>query len=124
MKTIHMLGRDHAITLPGFAEREDVAVAYSDAYPRGGVRLMRAYSAAIGLCTRVGRESGHTLGDHKYDVLAYGGAVYGYLRGQGVPAKEIVEQGLPCVSAICDALAPRESEVREKEDFTGPVEAK
>ena len=106
--------------LPSFAEREELAIAYNDTHQRGGLALQRAFCAALGLCTRIGRECGTTYHQHKYDALGYGGAVYGWLREQGATPKQIAEAGLPCIIACCEALAPRQPEVADKVVFSGP----
>lgn len=111
---INLLGRDHhAVIPPDFATREEVMIAYHEASSRGGVHLVRVLAATLGLCTRLGRESGADYQKHRFDVLAYGRDVYTYLRGQGADVAQIVAAANPLVSAVAEAQFPRQSEVDE-----------
>lgn len=108
---IALLGEHHAVTLPDFAAREELLVAYGEVRKRGGIALLRVYAAAVGLCTRVGRRSEADYTRHRFDVLAYGGEVYGYLRKQKATPEQIANAALPIIAAIGAELYPRESEV-------------
>lgn len=114
---VPLLGRNHAVTLPGFAEREELIVCYGEAYNRKGVTLARAYSALVGLTTRLGKESGVDYAACRFDALDYGGKVYAWLRKQGATATQIQEAAIPIANALIDALPPRENEVADKADF-------
>lgn len=116
-------GRKHAVIMPDFAAREELLVAYGGARDRGGVALLRVYAAAIGLCTRLGREAGADYGAHRYDVLAYGGAVYGWLRQGGASVKLIAELGGPLIVSVSESLYPRQSEVDAAAGNSGAGEA-
>lgn len=110
-----------AVTLPSWADREDLVIAWSDASKAGdGSALRRVAAAALGLCTPVGRRSGCDFAAHKCDVRLYGGAVYSHLRERGVPIPEVMARGGEVIGLCAAALFPRESEVKAKADFTGP----
>ena len=108
---VDLLGRSHAVVMPDFAAREELVVAYGEAMRRKGVALLRVYAAALGLCTRLGREAEADYGAHRYDVLSYGGAVYSYLRGQGVSTQDLAAAAGPVVVAVLSATFPRAAEV-------------
>jgi len=108
---VELLGRSHAVTLPDFAAREELVVAYSEAHGKRGVAALRVYSAALGLCTRLGKESGADYAKHRFDVLSYGGEVYGWLRKQGLDPVDIGKAGAPIIVALSEALFPRQDEV-------------
>lgn len=110
--------RFHVVTLPSFADREDLIAAYMEARTRKGIALARVFAAAIGLATRVGRESGTTFDAHNCNVYAFGGHVYGWLREKGVTTKDIVEQGSRIMDAVYEAAAPRAKEVADAERFS------
>lgn len=112
---VTLLGRKHAVTMPDFAAREDVIVRYGATSKKGGVPLLRCYAAALGLCTRLGRESGADFAACSYDILGYGGQVYSYLREQGCSAAQIAEAALPVVAAIGQATYPRQKDLDEAE---------
>lgn len=109
-KSIALLGQSHAVTMPDFATREELFLAYGETYERGGVPLLRAFAAAIGLCTRIGRLAQIDYAATKYDVLGYGGQVYSWLREKGVSQAEIRDLGLPLILQIHAGLFPRKDE--------------
>lgn len=111
------VGNTHAIVLPNFADREEVVAAWARARDDGGVRLLRAYAAALGLGTRIGRHSGARLAPD-YDASRYGGDVYSYLVGAGIDRADIARAGEAVVLAMGAHLAPRKTEV---EDAAGPL---
>ena len=111
-----------AVTLPSWADREDLVIAWSEASKAGdGAALRRVAAAALGLCTPVGRRSGADFGACKCDVRLYGGAVYSHLRERGVPVGEVIERGAEVVGICAAALFPRADEVAAKADFSGPA---
>lgn len=116
--SIALLGRQHAVVLPSLADREDLAAAWLKARKRGGGAVLRVNAAVLGLCTRLGRESEADFGASGCDVLVYGGAVYSWLRSQGVTPAALVEVAQPALMACLESLAPREEEVKAKEDFS------
>jgi len=122
---IELLGRKHTITLPGMAEREELAAALHE-LNQGKLtafQTLRRLAAALGLCTRLGRESGQTYAGHGYDLAGYGGAVYAWLRQQGVEPRDIVAPGRACLGACAESLMPREVEVKARADFSDPAGA-
>lgn len=108
-----ILGRSYAVTLPDYAAREELVSAYGEASKRGGSALMRVYAALLGLSTRIGRESGADYAAARFDVLAYGGAVYGYLREKGAAPKDVAAAAMPVLVAIVEATFPKQTEVDE-----------
>lgn len=123
VKHVELLGRKHAVTLPGFAEREEIAVFKHecDTKRMSTFATLRRYAAAVGLCTRLGRESGQTLSAHGYDLLSYGGAVYGWLREQGLVPKDVIAPARTCMDDCAANLFPRESEVKAEMGNSGGV---
>lgn len=115
--TIKILGADHAVTLPDFATREDLAIAMGGST---GVGRLRVCAAFVGLCTPVGRQSGADFAALDYAVVPYGRAVYSYLREQGATVGEVMAAGAVITPIVVEAIAPRKVEVKAKEDFTGP----
>ena len=108
---VNVLGRSHAVVLPDYAAREELVVAYGEAMRRKGVALLRVYAAAVGLCTRIGREAEADYAAHRFDVLAYGGAVYTHLRGAGLAAADLAAAAGPILVAVMEATFPRAVEV-------------
>lgn len=110
---VKLLGREHTVVLPGFAEREELATARHEVATAklAPFAKFRRLAAAVGLCTRIGRESGQTLSAHGWDLLSYGGAVYGWLREHGAEPKDLVAPGFACMEACAGNLFPRKSEV-------------
>lgn len=118
---VNLLKRQHAVILPGYAEREEIAAAtwtvQRSKSPRAGHALLRIYAACIGLSTRLGRESGVDYGDCSCDPMVYGGRVYGWLREQGATAEEVSTAGIEILKVVLESLFPREVEVEaEKKD--------
>jgi hypothetical protein len=113
MEPIKLLDRTLPVSFPGFAAREEIMVGYGEVSKRGGVALLRVYAAALGLCTRLGKEAGADYAACKYDLLTYGGTVYGYLRENGVSPKDIATAAVPIILAISEATFPRQQEVDE-----------
>ena len=123
MDKIHLLGKDHAITLPDFTAREELLVAYHEGNTRKGITLLRAYSAILGLCTRLGRSCGADYGKHRFDALAYGGEVYGWLRQQGATQADIAAQAIPVLTLLVEKSFPTVAEVETaKGNFEGRAE--
>ena len=110
-KHVSLQGRNHAVTLPDFAAREELVVAYGEARNKRGGSLLRVYAAFLGLCTRLGREAGADYGECRYDALAFGGKVYSYLREKGVTPAQLSEAAIPVVVHVAEATFPRAEEV-------------
>lgn len=107
---VELLGRAHVVTLPDFAAREELVIAYAEVRKRPA-SLLRVYSAAIGLCTRIGREAGADYAECRFDVLAFGGKVYGWLREKGVAPDAIAVAAVPLIVQVSEATFPRQGEV-------------
>jgi hypothetical protein len=110
---IEALGRKHAVILPDYAAREEIIVAHNTAIRRGGVTRMRYYSAVLGLCTRLGKESGADYAACAFDVLAYGGVVYGHLRKNGMTPEHIVVAASAVIGKLFDETFPTDKEIEE-----------
>lgn len=108
---VALLGRDHTVTLPDFAAREELLIAYGENRHRKGVAVLRVYSAMLGLCTRLGRESGADYARHRFDVLAYGGEVYGWIRQRGGSPADLATAAAPLLAALSENLFPSDAEV-------------
>lgn len=117
---VKLLDQDHAVTLPPFAEREEIAVAHTRALRGNGGTLPRASAAAIGLCTRIGRLSGVDYAACGCDPLVYGGRVYGWLREKGATLDDILIAGRVVVEQVNAALYPRKAEVDAQVGFSDP----
>lgn len=113
MDTVDLGGETHAVTVPrDFAICEELVVAYSGAVQRGGVSALRAGAAILGLCTRLGRLSGADYAAHRFDALAYGGEVYGWLRrSKRCEIGEIGRAASAIFPRLLEATFPREAEV-------------
>lgn len=116
--SIDLLGRSHAVILPSLADREDLAQAYLAVKDRKGVAKLRVYCAALGLCTRIGREAKADFGKAECNVHVYGGEVYSWLREQGLSPQDISGPGFQVLLEVMNALAPREEEIKERRDFS------
>lgn len=121
--TVTLLGRQHAVRLPSFAEREELVLAVVDARERPVSVQLRIWSAAIGLATRIGTEAKASYAASRCDVLVFGGEVYSWLREQGATPADIRTAGQEVLTAVSNAMAPREPEVAAAADFSGRSEA-
>jgi hypothetical protein len=110
---ISLLGRSHAITLPDFAAAEELLAALGETKDGAPSRRLRAMSAIVGLCTRIGRESGADYAAHRFDALAYGGEVYGWLRAKGAKPADIATAAMVILGPLSESLFPREQEVTD-----------
>lgn len=118
---INLLGKSYPVRVPPqFAVREELVFAFGDAV--GNVsRQLRAASAVLGLCTPIGGEAQADYVKARFDALAYGGAVYGWLRQHGAQPADILAAAAPIVDWIAGQVFPREDEVKQAADFTGPA---
>ena len=116
--TVKLNGQDIAIALPPFAEREDIAVAYSaeSKHPR---RQQRTLFGALGLCVpSLGRGGVETYEDLGLDLVKYGGRVYSAAMEQGHQRAELLEASVQCFTAVCESLFPREADGERAANFT------
>ncbi len=118
--TVKLLGRDWPVSLPDFATREEVVVAYSESASGAKTRILRVYAAALGLSTGIGKAARASYADVKCDPYVYGGQVYAWLREKGVTPADVATAAIPLVTLFAEALFPREEEVKSQADFTGP----
>lgn len=111
------------VTLPDFATREELALAWHEAAQGDGTHmgLRRVAAAALGLCTSTGRKAKLDYAKFGCSPLAYGGAVYGYLREQKLETTDIVSAGAELVTLCAESAFPRAPEVAEQADFIAPV---
>lgn len=119
--TITLMGRDWPVTLPDYAIREELVLCWGEHAEKGGMGLLRAYAALLGMCTPIGRVSGANYAVAKCVPLVYGGPVYGYLMEHGATKKAIVEAALPLATSLAEVLFPREADVAAQVDFTSPA---
>lgn len=118
IEAVTILGRQHVVTLPNFAARESLVMAWGEYGPTGDPRGFRIYAAALGLATGLGRLARADFARAKYDLLTYGGEVYSWLREQGATTLQIVEAAQPLLAEMASALFPREEEVVDAAGFT------
>lgn len=121
--TIQLLGRTYKVSPPagsaGFTAAEEWVTTAQTISEGQGLRLL---GASIGITTALGRESGETLLKHGFNMLSYGGAVYGWLRQAGVSQADLVPCMAPCSQAIASVVAPKEQEVKDQVDFSSDGE--
>lgn len=126
-ETLTLVGKSWPVTLPGFAEREELAQAMFQAsgkLNRSPGLSLRVAAAAIGFCTQVGQAAGATYARCDYDVLTYGGRVYDWLRKQGADQQTVATLGGQLIASCAQDLFPRAEEIKSKVSFTGaPGEA-
>jgi hypothetical protein len=106
------------VTLPEFAIREELVVAWGACPDDDFMRLRRVAAAAVCLSTQIGKRARLDYGKHRCDVVVYGGAAWGFLHEQGETLQEVVTAGAQIVSAIALELAPRASEVADRSGFS------
>ena len=114
---ITLLGQALEVTLPGFAVREELQSAATEACSNPS--LLRVCAAAICLATPLGKQYRLDYLRAKCNPLAYGGAAYDAMRERGATAADIAEAATPILRLVRDSLYPRADEVAEAEDFTG-----
>jgi hypothetical protein len=119
MDTITILGRQHVVTAPSYGLREEVCSELVMAQQAGdGMRCLRYYAAAVGLCCGVGKLAGASMARSSWDLLHYGDTVYSDLREQGASRDDVVDAGRAAVESYIDALFPREQEVADRVGFS------
>ena len=117
--TITIAGKAYPVTLPDFATRDDIVIAWHEAAGKSDAsKLRRVAAAAIGLCTTAGRNA-----DASFDgagLLLYGAKVYNSLRERGASIASIIEAGGVVVSVCSEGLFAREAEVEARAGFSDP----
>lgn len=112
--TIEVLGEHLPVTLPDFATREELVLAWDEARKRGGLQALHVYAAALGLCTRIGRWSEVDYQKSGYNVLAYGRAVYSKLRTEKkLPPDKLAQAGVKLIDLLAEGLFPSDAEAEE-----------
>lgn len=120
-QTVNLLGREYKVKLPPqFAVVEELVLAWGETEGNHSQRL-RVCGAIVGICTDLGREARADYVKARFDVLAYGGAVYGYLREKGVPPAEVASAGVSLIGALAERAFPREAEVVARAGFSEPA---
>ena len=124
IKYISLLGRKHAIRIPkppmGIAILNDLNSAWWPAVDEGGMQALRVACAFIGLCTRIGQEAKADYAVYNCRPIVYGGHIFGWLEGQKVSAKEMMDVAQQIVEVVLGQIAPREEEVQAAVNFTKP----
>jgi hypothetical protein len=113
--------RLHAVAPPpSITEQEEIFMAYRDARRvRGGKAMPRAAAALVGLCTRIGRESGVTYAECGFDPLAYGGRVLDWIRLQPGNVDGLVEAAEAIYPVLVRSITAR-NEAATLADFSAP----
>jgi hypothetical protein len=115
--TVKLKGDDLTVTLPGFAEREDIATSYHQ--HEGTHRLQqRILYAALGLCLPKlgGGLAAYEAAD--LDPVKFGGRFYSSCMADGHDRAELLDASVVCFNLVCESLFPREPEVTAAEGFT------
>ncbi len=119
---VQLLGRAHTVATPqSLIEQEEIYIAWREASekPRG-LRIIRAAAAVVGMCTRIGRESGVTYAEAGCDPLVYGGKVYDWLRTQGPKAVDGLVVAAKAIEPSLQRSLIAVVEAQEKAVFSEP----
>ena len=120
---VNIVGREWPVKLPPqFTVAEELVRSYGESVDDNG-QFLRACGAILGIATKIGNEAGADYVKAGFRPLAYGGAVYGWLREKGATPKEIAELAAPLYARMRDRCFPRESEVSAQAGFTEPAPA-
>jgi len=116
--TVELKGQRYPVQLPGFAEREDVVVAWQSANGESR-RQTWALMAGLGLSVpglgAPGATAFHATG---FDPITYGRQVYNHLLPLGHDREELMTAAVQVIEIVCTTLFPRETEVSTVEGFT------
>lgn len=116
---VTLLGKQHATVQPSFGTNELLTAAFIGCTPsQSDVRFLFAHAAIIGHCTSVGAAAKERLVRHGFDVLAYGEAVYTYLREQGATSMDVSNAGHVLLKGMQTLRVPLEKEVAAAADFS------
>ena len=115
--TIKLGDQEHRVTLPGFAEREDIALGHAMEAGHPG-RQQRILMTGLALCCptlNAGTVEDYAEGG--YEAVKFGNAAYNALRAQGLTFADIHAAAIKIYNIIGAATFPREAEVASKEGF-------
>ena len=110
-KNVLILGQTKPVSMPGFAEREELVTQFAGAYEQPGMRSTWILAAVVGLCTDIGGQARATFIGEGCDVVRYGVKVYSWLRERGVPPQEIGQAAAPLINHMTETHFPSQSEV-------------
>jgi len=116
---------EHSVSLAGETvdlQVPDSASARWDVYSAATQNSNRAFAAALALCWAGPHKPKARLAGHRYDPLAFGGAVLDELVSRGVPLPEVIGAGLRAWQLCGDGLITA-AEVEAAEGFSGGGEA-
>ena len=88
-----------------------------DAYSAATANPNRAFAAALALCWDGPNKPSARLASHRFDALAWGGAVLDELVDRGVPLPEVIGAGLRAWQLCGEGLITGE-EVADAEGFS------
>ena len=109
--TVSLAGVDVPLTRPTSAS------ARWDVYSAATSNPNRAFAAALALCWTGAGKPRARLAAHRYDALAWGGAVLDELVDRGVPLPEVIGAGLVAWQLCGEGLITG-AEVDEAEGFS------
>lgn len=110
-------GKQEATILPSYGIREALVRCAGKVDADDDARLPWFCAALVGACTTIGGRSKQKLSGHGYDVIAYGEAVYSWLRESGVEEVEILSAGTAVLSSLTGTLISAK-EVNDATDFS------
>jgi len=125
VERVEIKGRKHRVVLPGFAEREDLFVAYYSDEAKRPRRRERVLFAALALS--VPSLKAGTVADYEaaqLDPVVFGSRVYNRLRSADHSRAELLPAAVKAFEVIATNTFPREAEVTDREDFTEAAEAR
>jgi len=116
MTTVNLAGTDIPLKAPASAS------ARWDVYSAATANPNRAFAAALALCWDGTDRPRAKLAAHRFDALAFGGAVLDELVARGVPLPEVIGAGLVAWQMCGEGLITG-AEVEEAEGFSSGGEA-
>ena len=118
MSTIKIGGVEHAVTLPDFATREELALAFNT-HRKNINAVRRIAGAAVALCSPATKGLGAVYDG--LDVIGFGGKAYSHLRDGGASLPEVMDAGLECIRLCAEATFPRDVEEQSRAGFSDPA---
>lgn len=111
MTTVHLAGTDIPLKTPTSAS------ARWDVYSAATANPNRAFAAALALCWDGTDKPKARLAAHRFDALAFGGAVLDDLVARGITLPEIIGAGLVAWQMCGEGLITA-AEVEDAENFS------